>query len=109
MYGVPFSWWYAAIALGGITLLIGAICVWFTAQPWAGWIPFIGSLILAGYFVPAILVTVYRCIRGEAPVGIELVIRVAVVALIVFCVTVAANGKFQLTERNSKRNVFSER
>jgi hypothetical protein len=108
MYGVPFSRWYAAIALGGGILILGAICVWITAQPWAAWIPLVGSLILAGYFVPAMVVTAYRCIRGEAPVGIELVIRVVVVALILFCVSVAANNKFHFAHGN-RRHISSER
>jgi uncharacterized membrane protein len=91
MYGVPFSWWYAAIALGGIVLILGAICVWATTQAWAEWVSFVGSLILAAYFVPAIIVTAYRCIMGQTPVGIELLIRVIVVALVVFCFNVAVN------------------
>ena len=83
MYGVPASRWYAVIAVGSIVLFLGSLCTWFFQGDWARWVPLLGTILLVAYFVPALVVTLYRCFVGQAPVGAELAIRIAVVLLII--------------------------
>jgi hypothetical protein len=55
LYGVPFSWWYPAMLAGSAALMVGAILKWASSRTSTVWLPFIGSGLLASYFVPAIV------------------------------------------------------
>lgn len=99
MYGTPFSWWYAAIAVGSLILILGAILGWASGRPWTEWVPLIGSLVLAAYFLPAVTITVYRYIQGHAPGGGELVVRLAMVVLVLASLGMSASSKFNLASR----------
>lgn len=99
LYGVPFSWWYAAIFIGSLILILGAILVWASGRPWTGWVPLAGSVVLAAYFIPAIIVTLRRYTHAQAPGGVGLAIRVAVVLLVVVSLVVAASNKLHLKSR----------
>jgi uncharacterized membrane protein YhaH (DUF805 family) len=92
MYGAPFSWWYAAIFVGSLVLIFGAILGWVSGQRWTDWVPLVGSVVLAAYFIPAIVVTFRRYVEGQAPGSWELAIRVAVVLLVVASLAVAARN-----------------
>ena len=94
MYGAPFSWWYAAVAVGSVILILGAILAWTSGRAWTEWVPLAGSVVLAAYFIPAIIVTFYRYAQGHAPGGTELAVRVAVVLLVLVSLGVAASNKF---------------
>jgi hypothetical protein len=96
MYGTPFSWWYAAVAAGSLILILGAILVWASGRAWTEWVPLVGSVVLAAYFVPAIIVTLRRYAQGQAPGGTELAIRVVVVLLVLLSLGVAASNKLHL-------------
>jgi hypothetical protein len=91
MYGEPFSWWYAAVFIGSLILTCGAILAWVSGKPWTKWVPLVGSIVLATYFVPAIVVTFRRYARGEVPGSVELGTRVAVVLLVIASLAVAAS------------------
>jgi hypothetical protein len=99
MYGTPFSWWYAAVAGGSLILILGAILGWSSGRAWTAWVPLVGSVVLAAYFIPAIIVTIYRCVQGQAPVGMELAIRVVVVLLVLVSLGVAVSNKLHLATR----------
>jgi hypothetical protein len=99
MYGMPFSWWYASIFIGSLILILGAILVWVSGQPWTDWVPLVGSVVLAAYFIPAIAVTLSRYAQGQAPGGVGLVIRVAVVLLVIVTLAVAARNIAHLRAR----------
>lgn len=93
MYGPPFSWWYVAVAVGSVMLIAGAILGWASGQSWTEWVPLIGSVVLAAYFLPAICITLYRYAQGHAPGGMELAVRMAVVVLVLLSLGVAASNK----------------
>lgn len=83
MYGVPASRWYAVIAVGSIILFLGSLFRWFSQSDWSRWVQLLGNFLLVAYFVPALIVTLYRCFVGQAPVGAELAIRIGVALLFV--------------------------
>ena len=99
MYGAPFSWWYGAIFIGSLFLIVGAILVWVSGRPWTGWVPLTGSVFLAAYFIPAIVITLQRYAKGQASGPVELSIRVAVVLLVVASLIVAASDKLRLNAK----------
>jgi hypothetical protein len=99
MYGTPFSWWYAAVAGGALILILGAILRWASGQPWTEWVPLVGSVVLAAYFIPAIIVTLNRSVQEQAPGGSALAVRVVVVILVLASLAVAASNKLHLTSR----------
>lgn len=55
LYGVPFSLWYGVVFLGGVVLGSGVVLHWFVRRKWTQWLPMLGSVMLAAYFVPALL------------------------------------------------------
>ncbi len=55
LYGVPFSWWIVEIFVGSLVLLVGAIACWATPRKWARWTTFIGSSLLAVFFLTALV------------------------------------------------------
>ncbi len=99
IYGTPFSWWYAAVAGGSLILILGAILHWASGQPWTEWVPLVGSIVLAAYFIPAIIVTLNRYAQGQAPGGTALAVRIMVVILVLASFAVAASNKLHLTNR----------
>jgi uncharacterized membrane protein YhaH (DUF805 family) len=99
MYGTPFSWWYVAVFVGSLVLILGAILVWVSKQPWTDWVSLVGSAVLAAYFFPAIVVTFRRYVQGEAPGSWELAIRIAVVLLVVVSLAVAVHNMLRPKER----------
>jgi hypothetical protein len=62
-------------------------------------VPLVGSVVLAAYFIPAILVTLNRSVQGQAPGGSALAVRVVVVILVLASLAVAASNKLHLTSR----------
>ena len=99
MYGMPFSWWYAAVFVGSLILILGAILVWVSGRPWTEWVPLVGSVVLAAYFIPAIIVTLRRYAQGQAPGSVGLAIRVAVVLLVIVSLAAAARNIVHLKAR----------
>ncbi len=89
LYGVPFSTWYAMIFIGAVLLLMGAILWWTSKSEWTRWLPIAGSLCLAAYFVPAVIVLIYQH-RLDF-------IRVLIVVLILTCLTVAIKERHVTT------------
>jgi hypothetical protein len=96
MYGTPFSWWYAVVAVGALTLILGAVLVWASGRAWTEWVPLIGSVVLASYFIPATIVIIHRYVQGQAPGGAELAIRLFLVLLVLLSLGTAASDKFHL-------------
>jgi hypothetical protein len=96
IYGMPFSWWYASIFIGSLILILGAILVWASGRPWTDWVPLVGSIVLAAYFIPAIIVTLRRYAQGQAPGGVGLAVRVAVVLLVIASLAVASRNILHL-------------
>jgi hypothetical protein len=99
MYGMPFSWWYAAVFVGSLILILGAILVWASGRPWTEWVPLVGSIVLAAYFIPAIVVTFRGYAQGRVSGGLELAMRVAVVLLVIVSLAAAARNIVHLKAR----------
>lgn len=99
LYGSPFSWWYAAIALGSLILILGAILCWASVRPWTEWVPLVGSAVLAAYFIPAVTVMLYQYVQGHAPGGVGLAVRTAMVVLVLLSLGMAASNKFHQVAR----------
>jgi hypothetical protein len=55
LYGVPFSWAYAALFVGALLLAAGSVLTGAATRGWTLWLPVTGSGIVAGYFVWATL------------------------------------------------------
>lgn len=85
LYGLPFSLWYAVIFVGAVLLLIGAVLWWASSSEWTRWLPIAGSICLAAYFVPAVLVLIRQ--------GRLDLIRVLIVALILVSLVVAVKKR----------------
>lgn len=85
LYGLPFSLWYAVVFIGAILLLIGAILWWTSSSEWTRWFPIIGSVCLAAYFVPAVIVLI-RQHRLD-------LIRVLIVSLVLVSLVVAVKER----------------
>lgn|GEM_PF-2866773 len=81
LYGVPFSYWYLVVFIGGFTLLVGAVLWWTSTKAWTRWLPLVGSVLLAAYFVPAFIFLVYHK-EGD-------LLRVAIVGLVIASMVVA--------------------
>jgi hypothetical protein len=99
LYGVPFSWWYVAVFVGSLVLILGAILAWVSGRPWTDWVPLVGSVVLAAYFIPAIAVALRRFVQGQAPGSWDLAIRVGVVLLVIVSLAVSARHIVHLKAR----------
>jgi hypothetical protein len=99
MYGMPFSWWYASIFIGSLILILGAILFWASGRPWTEYMPLVGSIVLAAYFIPAIIITLRGYAQGRVPGGMGLSIHVAVVLLVIVSLAVAARNIVHLRAR----------
>jgi hypothetical protein len=85
LYGLPFSPWYAVIFAGAVLLFIGALLWWVSDDRWTRWVPIIGSVLLASYFVPAAIVLI-RQERMDR-------IRAAIVALVLASLAVSVKER----------------
>jgi hypothetical protein len=85
LYGIPFSPWYIVIFLGALLLFIGAGLWWASSLEWTRWLPIVGSVCLAAYFVPAIIVLIRQ--------GRLDMIRVLIVVLILVSLVVAVKER----------------
>lgn len=85
-YGVPFSPWYVVLFVGAIILLVGAALWWMSTSEWTRWVPIIGSLLLAMYFIPA-FITLARQHNLD-------LIRVALVGLVTTSLVVAIAARY---------------
>jgi uncharacterized membrane protein YadS len=91
LYGLPFSPWYAVIFVGAVLLLVGAILWWASRSEWTRWLPVIGSICLAAYFVPAAIVVMRQ--------GRLDLIRVLILALVL--ASLAVSVKSRSSDRSS--------
>jgi len=82
LYGVPFSLWYVVVFVGAATLLTSAVFQWVSTRPWTQWLPIVGTLLLASYFLPGGLATLQSYLRSDVAGGSQLATRLAVVALV---------------------------
>jgi hypothetical protein len=89
LYGLPFSPWYAVIFVGAVLLLIGAILWWASSSEWTRWLPIAGSVCLAAYFVPAVIVLIRQ--------GRLDLIRVLIVTLVLVSLVVAVKERHVTT------------
>jgi hypothetical protein len=89
LYGLPFSPWYAVIFVGATLLLIGAILRWASSSEWTRWLPIVGSVCLAAYFVPAVVVLI-----RQGRLGLS---RVLIVALVLVSLVVAVKERHVTT------------
>lgn len=55
LYGAPFSLWHVVIFAGALVLMGAAVLSWTATRRWTLWVPVIGSVMLAAYFVPALI------------------------------------------------------
>jgi hypothetical protein len=85
LYGLPFSPWYVVIFLGAVLLLVEAIFWWASSSEWTRWLPIVGSICLAAYFIPAFIVLVRQ--------GRLDLIRVLIVALVLISLAVAVKER----------------
>jgi len=91
LYGVLFSPWYVVIFFGALLLLASAVLSWTLNREWTRWIPIAGNVLLASYFLPAIVVVVRR---GGFAQPTKMITRMGVVALVVISLLVALSNKF---------------
>jgi hypothetical protein len=89
LYGLPFSGWYAVIFVGAVLLLVGAILWWASSREWTRWFPIAGSVCLAAYFVPAVIVLLRQ--------GRLDLIRVLIVALVLVSLVIAVKERHVTT------------
>lgn len=89
LYAVPFSPWYIVVCIGAVMLLAGAVLSWVSMSTWTQWLPVVGSLLLASYFVPAAVDMLRSYSRSEVAGGAQLATRLAVVALVLASLTAA--------------------
>lgn len=89
LYGLAFSPWYAVIFVGAMLLLIGAILWWASTSEWTRWLPILGSVCLAAYWVPAVVVLVRE--------GRLDLIRVLIVTLILVSLVAAVRERHVTT------------
>lgn len=82
LYAVPFSPWYVVVCIGAVMLLAAAVLSWVSMSLWSQWVPVIGSLLLASYFVPATVGMLRSYLRSEVTGGTQLGIRLAAVGLV---------------------------
>ncbi len=100
MYGIPFSWWYAVVFAGSLVLILGAILSWVTGRrPIASWVGFVGSIMLAAYFIPDIAMTIRRYALAQASGSIYLAIRIAVALLVIASLVVAGRNMLHMKAR----------
>lgn len=92
MYGAPFSWWYPVMALGSLSLLVGAFV---SSRGWTQWSPLFGSFVLAAFFVPAIIETLQAYFKGEVVGGTQLFGRILPVILVLASLAVSIAAKLQ--------------
>ena len=95
MYGVPFSRWYAEVFFAGLVLIVGAICWWSSARNWASWVPLVGSVLLAAYFIPVGISLLRQCVTGHGPGAAELAMRVGAIVLVLVSLALSVSNKFQ--------------
>jgi hypothetical protein len=72
VYGVPFSAWYAAIFVGGILVLVGAVLVWLTKAPWPALFAVAGSSVLTIFFTTSVVLGAAQMRLGFSQVGSSL-------------------------------------
>lgn len=89
LYGLPFSPWYAVLFVGSVLLLVGAILWWASSSEWTRWLPIVGSVCLAAYFVPAVIVLIRQ--------GRLDLIRVLIVVLVLVSLVVAVKERHVTT------------
>ena len=82
LYAVPFSPWYIVVCIGAVVLLAGAVLWWASVSTWTRWLPIVGSVLLASYFVPAAVEMLRSYSRSEVTGGAQLATRLAAVALV---------------------------
>jgi hypothetical protein len=99
MYGAPFSWWYPVMTLGSLSLFAGAFLTWFSSREWSEWLPLFGSLVLAAFFVPAMIEALHAYFRAEVVDGSQLASRLLVVGLVVASVLVSLLGKLLIISK----------
>lgn len=89
LYGLPFSWVYAALFIGSVVLAAGGICTWTAVRGWTLWMPVVGSAIVAAYFIAATFAVVGRY-REEGVEDISmLLVRFVILALAVASVVLS--------------------
>jgi hypothetical protein len=98
MYDAPFCWWYPVMLIGSLSLLVGAVLSWFSLRGWVQWLPLLGSVVLAAYFVPAIIETMRAYFKGEVVGGTQLLVRLIPVAFVLVSLAVSVTGKLQIRE-----------
>jgi len=99
LYGVPFSKWYAEVFFAALILIVGAICWWSTSRSWVGWVPLIGSVLLAAYFLPAGISLISQYVGGHGPGVSELAIRLVAILLVLASLAVSAANRLHTTAR----------
>lgn len=86
LYGVPFSPWVLVVLIGGLLLLVGAILWWSSSKSWTQWLPILGSLLLATYFLPGLvtlvvqsrvdLISAFACVLVIASLSVSIASKV---------------------------------
>lgn len=94
LYGLPFSPWYAVVFVGAAVLLVGAILSWTSNHGWITWVPVVGSVCLAAYFVPAVIVVAWQ--------GRLDLIRILILGLVLASLIVSARERHLVTHRPSQ-------
>ncbi len=100
LYDVPVSIWFVVVFIGSATLLVGAVLWWTSTRAWAQWLPLLGSLLLASYFVPASVEILRSYSRSEVAGGTQLAVRLTTVALILASLIAAISytiGEWRVT------------
>lgn len=101
LYAVPFSPWYILVCIGSVILIIGAFLSRTPTGSWTLWLPIIGSLLLASYFVPATVDMLRSYSRSEIVGGIPVVVRLACVGLVLASLAASVmNGLGHLPNRS---------
>jgi hypothetical protein len=98
LYGAPFSWWYPVMLPGSLSLFAGALLTWFPFREWSKWLALFGSLLLAAFFVPAMIETLRAYFRAEVVGGSQLASRVLVVGLVVASALVSLLGALKISK-----------
>ena len=78
--------------LGSSSLFVGAF---LSSRGWTQWLHLFGSLILAAFFVPAIIETLQAYFKGEVVGGIQLLERLFSVALVLASLAISLRSKLQ--------------
>lgn len=89
LYGVPFSPWFAVVFAGGVILGSGAILQRSLRQRWTLWLPIFGSVMLATYFIPALVLNLPDFIAFINTPTSERVLAVVAVILTIASLLVA--------------------